>query len=416
MLEVQIEKANLLFEQQRYSEAKTLLVEIINQDPNNIVALLLIAQCHIQEEHYNEAEEFIDNAIAIAPYESVLFRVKSQVYIGLEKYDKAIELLNEAISLDVEDADNYAMLASIKLTRKKFQEALELSEQALSLEPDNLLALNNRSYALLKLGKKEDSYNTIQQALNEDPHNSYTHANHGRGLLEKGEHVKALEHFKEALKIDPNSEIAQSGMAEAVKAKYFLYRMFLKYSFWMGNLSGKLQFGFIFGIWLAIRFLRKLSVSFPEVEKFILPITILLVAFTFSTWIVTPISNLFLRLNKYGKHLLDSEEIKSSNLVGVCLILFLTGLVLTLITNHSPWSVVGFYGFSMMIPCSSMFSKRNNYFLIYGIGLAIIGAVVIYKSFATGFIPYDFFTITYLIGFVAYSWLASMFGLKEANK
>ena len=122
---------------------------------------------------------------------------------------------------------------------EKYEDALNLANEGLERDPENILALNIRSSALIKLDRKEDAFTTIEGALAHDPNNAYTHSNYGWGLLEKGNHKKALQHFREALKHDPTLVQAQAGMAEALKANYVFYRLFLRYAFFMSNLTAK---------------------------------------------------------------------------------------------------------------------------------------------------------------------------------
>src|SRR5690606_2150752 len=110
--------------------------------------------------------------------------------------------------------------------------------------------------ALIKLDRSEESFETIEGALREDPNNAFTHANYGWGLLEKGNHTKAMEHFKEALSHSPNLDYAQAGMLEAIKATNPIYRLFLKYAFWMGNMAAKFQWGFIIAFYILFRVIR----------------------------------------------------------------------------------------------------------------------------------------------------------------
>ncbi|MDP2161791.1 MAG: tetratricopeptide repeat protein, partial [Flavobacterium sp.] len=236
MTEQLLERASLLFEQQRYKEAEKNIIEVLAIEPDNITCLNLLAEIKIQNEAYEEALQIINDAIGIAPDYDVLYYTKARILLAQDKIKLALEASKEALSLDPYDADNHALLGLIYNQNKKFEEALNCANEALEIDGSHILALNVRSTALLKLNRKEDSFSTIEGALSEDPNNAYTHANFGWGLLEKGETDKALEHFKESLKNNPNSEYAQSGMAEALKSKYLIYKWFLKYSFWMSNL------------------------------------------------------------------------------------------------------------------------------------------------------------------------------------
>ncbi len=144
---------------------------------------------------------------------------------------------------------------------------------------------------------------------------------------------KRLEHFREALRINPGFEYARSGMAEALKARYWLYKLFLKYAFWIGNLTAKYQWAVIIGLYIAFRLLNTLAQSNEALRPYLTPVIILFALFAFSTWIITPVSNLFLRLNPFGKYLLDKNEIRSSNLVGGSFLVCVAGTITYALTR-----------------------------------------------------------------------------------
>ena len=414
-IEKQIARASLLLEQERTTDAQKILSDVLALQPNNTEVLTLLCEVKIQTDAYEQAEDLIGTAISQAPDLDFLYLMQGRVYLGQEKYDKAEDAFKEAISLDPNNPDCYALLSSIRYTRKKFTEALQLADQALELDPQHIFALNIRSNSLLKLGKKEAASKTIEDALHEDPNNPFTHANHGWGLLEKGQHDTALKHFEESLKLDPNFDLAREGMAEALKARYKIYQLFLKYAFWIDKLSSKGQWVFIIGFYFGVKVLRNIAKNIPETEPFLLPVIIILAIFAFSTWVITPISNLFLRLNRYGKHLLDKHEIISSNFVGISVLLFIIGLGGAFLPNNQPWIALAILGFTMMVPLSSMFAPKRKALLIYGIVLAVLGVITVFKSFIANEIITGGFGFAYVIGFILYGWVANFLIGKENN-
>ncbi len=410
-----ITRAQILLQQKKYDEAAKLLGDILRQDPNNVHVLAMLSEVKLQQEKYKEADDLISTAISLAPDEGVLFYIKAKIAHQQDRYDEAENLLAQAIQIDPYDADHFALWAAIKLERKQYDKALELANQALERDSENILGLNTRSMALLRLDRKDDAFQTIEGALAEDPNNAYTHTNYGWGLLEKGNHNKALEHFREALRNDPNFRYAQAGMMEALKARYWFYRVFLKYVFWIGNLTEKYQWGVILGFYFGSRFLSSVARSNPALEPWLTPIVMLLALVAFSTWVITPISNLFLRLNPYGKHLLDREETLSSNFVGVSLGIFLIGLAAYFATGQEPWLALTAYGFAMMVPFSAMFTKsKYNLLTIYAGGMAVIGALAVFTSFATGEL-FNGFSSLFLIGFIAFQWMVNFVKIRGSN-
>jgi len=416
MTEALIQRAEILIEQQKYSEAQQILKEVLSSDPNDVHVLALLSEVNLQLGKIEDADIAINSAIGISPDIAHLYFIKARVLIQKEKYDDAEKHLYQAIEIEPSEANYFSLLASIKLSRKKYDEALQLADQSLALDAENILGLNIRSTSLIKLNRKEDAFTTINGALREDPTNAYTHANYGWNLLESGNHKKALEHFKEALKNDPTNKFAQSGMAESLKASNFLYRLFLKYAFTMSNLTSKYQWVFIIGFWVLSRSLRSLAANNEGLRDYLNPIIMLLAIIAFSTWVIEPISNLFLRFNKYGKFLLTKNEINSSTFVGISLLICILGTVSYLLFQNDAFLSIVAFGFVMMVPCGVMFreSKIKNGFLIYSGIMALVGIAAIVISFRDGEL-YNGMSVLFLFGFIAFQWIANYLMIKKSN-
>lgn len=411
-----IQRAQVLMQQNRYKEAGTILGDLLSQEPDNVVVLALLSQVKLEQNAIPEAEQLINNAIGLRPDTDYLYYVKAIITRQAEKFDEAEESLQCAVDLNPQAADYFALWASVKLIKKQYADALELADEALSLDPENILGLNIRSTALIKLNRKEESFSTIEGALAHDPTNAATHTNYGWGLLEKGDHKKALEHFREALKNNPDLREARDGMAEALKAKYLFYRLFLKYAFFMSNLTSKYQWGVIIGFYLITRVLNSLARTNPGLQPVLIPFIVLFALIAFSTWVFTPVSNLFLLLNPYGKYLLDREARLSSNGVGISLLVCVIGLICYFILSDPSWLVVAGFGFAMMVPLGSLFTipQYKTVLVIYTAAMALLGALAIYNAFGTGE-PFNLFTTLFLFGFIAYQWLANILRSRQRS-
>lgn len=412
-----ISKVEILIQQKKFEEAEKIIADLLAGDAHNIHFLSLLAEVNLQQGKYDRANSIIDDAIGLSPDSAWLFYIKSRIAAGENKLNEAERFIQQSITLDPYDADYFALLANIKLSRKQFTEALTVANQGLEIDPENLLALNARSVALNKLNRKEESFITIEGALREDPNNAYTHTNYGWGLLEKGDYKKAMQHFKEALANKPDYEYAQAGMLQAIKATNPVYRIFLKYAFWMGNLTAKYQWAVIIGFYLGFRGLNVLAKNNATLQPYLTPLIIALAIIAFSTWIIGPISNLFLRFNKYGQLLLDKKEKLSSGFVAVSLGIFVTGAILYFALADEKMLAIALFGFAMMLPLGTMFapSKNKNALLIYTIALAVVGFIAIGLTFSTGEM-FNMMSSIFIIGFVGFQWVANYMLIKEDNQ
>ncbi|MFQ3574945.1 MAG: hypothetical protein SNJ77_00760, partial [Cytophagales bacterium] len=321
-----------------------------------------------------------------------------------------------AISISPNQAEFYTLLSKIYYLRKNFEQSLMFSEKALELDSQNLDALNTMSLALIKLKRSKESFKTIEGALSEDPNNPYTHASYGWNLLETGDHKKALLHFQESLKIDPTLEVSKEGMKEAIKAGNFLYRIFLKYQFWMSKLTSKYQWGVIIGIWMLSKILNEVSERNQSLSPFINPIIYLFAGAVLLTWLIVPISNVFLRFNRYGDYLLKPFEKKNANLVAVCLLFSLFCFLIGYLADFGYLVYAGVFALLLSIPGSTFFNQFDKQW-----ALKLLFFLMLFFSFSSSMLilkAFPFFnlmTILFFISLYAFQILINFLSIKEDN-
>lgn len=411
MIEATLQRARLLIEQRRYKEAEKELQRSLASDPVNPETLSLLAVCKSNDKKYEEAEELIRSAISISPDDPFLIYIYAKILFDQNKYRESEKNVREAIRINPFNAAFFGLLAAIFLNRKEWTKSLEYANKGLEISPDNLTCLNIRSTALIKLDKKEESYNTINEALNHDPNNAATHANLAWGLLEKGDHKKALIHFQRSLQLDPESAFAKQGLVEALKARYWIYRIFLRYRFWISNMKSGAQWGIMIGLYAASRVVNFVAESQPALEPFLMPLVYLYVAFALSTWIIVPVTNLFLRLNVYGKYALTKKEIETSTFVGIFLVLAIASFLICLFIPSAFFFMLGLFGVTMLIPVSSMLmpdtAKGKTILIAYAVGLGLAGVLGLFLLLTGRFQLFDTVAAIYLIGIFLYQWVAN---------
>jgi tetratricopeptide (TPR) repeat protein len=405
VVESLIERSSQLIEHKRYKDAEQFLQQALASEPNHPEALCLLAICKSEAGNKAEALSLIQQCISAQPDNDRFLYLHAAFSLQADRYQEAEKFINNAIAYDPNNAQYYGLRASIHLQQKNWQRALDDANQGLACNSDNLTCLNIRSTALLKLGKKEESYQTIKEALSQNPENDHTHANMGWGYLEKGQHEKALESFRQSLKLNPENSLAKSGLVEALKARYLFYRWFLKYVFWVSNIKARNQWIFIIGLWIGIRVLRSISESNSDLAIFLKPIIYAYMVFAISTWLIDPLSNLFLRLNVYGRYALSKNDVMASNFVGVA---FLGGIIsglAFLILQDELYLVMLMYFFFMMLPLGSMLKpsapSKRNILILYTAALAIVGLLSIF------FMGESALWLIFLIGVVAFQFVAN---------
>ncbi len=416
-----LSRALLLIEQNRHELAEQELRQALGQDPQDAYAHALLANCLSAREQFPEATAEVQQAIHLAPDFGYSHYVHARILYERNCHDEAMLAIREAIRLDPDDADYCALQAAIHFDDKRWQQALESAERGLQNDPEHIGCTNLRAMVLRKLNRTDEAQSTIRSALSKNPESALTHANQGWALLQGGQPTQALEHFKEALRLDPENEWARAGIVEALKARNFIYAIFLKYFFFMTRLSSRAQWGVIIGGYIGNNILRMVAQSNPKIAPWVLPLRILYIVFVVLTWTAQPLFNLMLRLNRFGRLALSRGQIVASNWVGATVglaLLFLIGVFVTPFPLTCSYAALVFGG--LIIPLSGTFSCTRGWprnamagytALVAAIGLAAAALQFIGQREASMSVLMGF-----LIGLFLSGWIANYLMMRRPKR
>jgi tetratricopeptide (TPR) repeat protein len=403
---VLIQRAQILVQQGRFEDAFTALRQHLSTNAHDTDGLFLLAVCYLETGNTAEAAQVAANTLSFAPYDDRFLYLQARIAYLKNQYNEAIRAIGAAVAINPHHADYFAMWSQILLNKKEYGAALHKAEEGLAVNPEDESCLNLRSHALFSLGKKEEAFSDLHEALEHNPENAYTHANLGWKWLEAGDHRKALEHFRESLKINPNNEWARNGMVQAMKARYWLYRQFLNYAFFMGRQKARTQWAII----IAIFILTQIA------NKYFFPLYVVLALMAVSTWLITPVSNLFLRFNPYGRYALSPEQTQVSNIVGTLLSVALLAAGAYWITDINGLLSLCICTGVMLLPAAGLYmaeSKKNRRIVKwYTLALALFGAIGVVFAFISND-PFNIFVTVMLIGVFGYQFLANYILTKE---
>lgn len=407
--------AVLLYNQRRYADAEKALRDILATDPQQGHALHLLAATFLQQDRHAEARNIAQQVLGMHPHSADAHNLLARIELADDAPTKAEEHAKQAVELDPGDSSNHAVLAFVLLRRSEHLRALESADRGLAIDPEDIQCLNIRTEALARLGRKEEADRTIDKSLELDPENPYTHSNTGWAVLRRGDHTKALDHFREALRRDPMNAHAKAGMVEALKARYWIYRLWLRYAFWVSNLKGNVQVMLMVGLYLLNRLLNSVIASNPGLAPFLYPILIAYLLFALSTWILVPVSNLFLRFNTYGRYALDKEEVLSSTLTGVSLGISLLAFIGWLATGGAGLLTLCGVAFLLMIPLGSMLrpARKYRWILVSAcIALGGLGALGVHIASSNGNVLNGIISY-FLTGLLIYQFGASFIASRD---
>jgi len=414
----ELQRAEVLISQKRYVDAESILREAIQNYPEASLIKYYLAVALLGQNRNDQAEQILRIIVGEEPENAAYLRMLAEVEIEKEDFEAAEDKIRHLLKTDPEEPDYYVMLSRIKYAQRSYDKSLEFADQALAQDAENLAALNLKVSISSILGKKDGLQESVEEALRQDPENSYTIANHAMSLLNQGKTQEALDRFKSALSIDPNNVLAKHGLAEAMKSKFWPYKMFYMMGMKMSKLSGNHMWYVIIGSYIFLRFLRTLADKNPSLAPFLYPVVFFIAFLFIMTWVLNPLMNLYLSRNEYGKLLLDEDDLKTSKLVGISLMSSVAMLVLFAVLRLEVFFIGAILFFFFMIPLSHMYNSsftegdaKKVQWLTYGI---IISGVLGLGLLATT--GSEVLLIVSALGIFAFQWILNAITIKRSGR
>lgn len=405
-VELLLQRADVLLDQRRPKDAEKQLADALKQEPDNDLAIAMLARCKYDQRLFSEGIALMQQAIGLSPLESYYFYLLGFGHFQADNHTEALQQLRKAVELNPHVADYFGLWSLVLIEEKDFRAALEKANEGLAVDPQNITSLNARATALNKLRRVDDAIETMHTALSRDPDNAYTHSTVGWNMLEKGRHREATTHFREALRIDPNLAGARAGLKQSLKSKIAPYRWLLQYSFWVNNKGKKAKWIIPIGIYLAVQLIRNISKTAGDnwamVGGIVVGAYIMVAAIS---WIINPIANFFLLFYKDGKYALTrSEKWCAVSTVGV----MIAGLLIVLAGLLAPeaytqqYLIGGILLFSLAVPLGQLDFPPVIRYQWISLSVLLVG-IVAFVLTITGLS--DSFWMIYIVLFVLYTWL-----------
>jgi hypothetical protein len=299
--------------------------------------------------------------------------IKAHLFCHLDRPKEALEIAGHATASDPEDAYAWSARAMALCELTRWAEAEQDARQALSLDPDHPTASNLLAHALRLQNRLDESEGESRRRLARDPESAFSFSTAGWSALQRQQPADAEAHFREALRIDPELDHARNGLREAYKARSGIYRLYLRWVFFMQRMGERNQWVIIVGLYVAYRFgIALLKHVHPLLA---VPLIVAYLLFVFGSWLADGLGNLLLLKDRVARLSLTRSEKCDALLVGG---LFIGGLFIALL-GASPLlpMPVAFMGAALMgaaIPASRICSGSTPTGRLVFAGLAILVA------------------------------------------
>ena len=231
------QKANKLFKQERWEEAKQMvdiglketpydadllmlngkyyhykrnndkarynLIKSLQYDPNNVDAKQILTNVEIEEKHYSAAICYINELLEVNPYWKGLWRKKIEVYKLQGNNEEANRLMKRINQIYPEDEQiqqdyRYNLKTEISSLKKagKLEEALKLTNELMTVDKTNPDLYVDVINTHLAAGDYDKALVYANRALTYMPTNSYLITKKASILADRGDYNEALSFIK----------------------------------------------------------------------------------------------------------------------------------------------------------------------------------------------------------------------------
>ena len=198
--------AQYLLSKRMDEEAKPVLQQVVDIDPENKPARLQLLSFAISKEDLDEVIRLCAPAVEYMPEALEFYYYWGIAHYQKKQHDEALEVFKKGVrQVDVNSdknmvSDFYSIMGDLYHIKKMNVEAYEAYDSALVYKPDNIGALNNYAYYLSverkDLDKAEEmSYRTVKA----EPTNSTYLDTYAWILFEKGKYAEARIYIDQAI-------------------------------------------------------------------------------------------------------------------------------------------------------------------------------------------------------------------------
>lgn len=185
-------------------QAESVYRQILQVDPQNVVALHLLGVIAHQVGHNDQACQFIGQALRLRPAYVEAHSNLGLVLMALGRVDEAVASLTQAVRLNPRYAEAHNNLGLALQQQGKLDKAVASWQKALRYNRDYAEAHNNLGLALQKQGKLKESVASLTRAIHLKPNYAEAHNNLGLSLQQQGKLAEAAASWQAALGARPN--------------------------------------------------------------------------------------------------------------------------------------------------------------------------------------------------------------------
>lgn len=194
-------------------QALPYLRAVVAQQPDNVRAIVLMAQVHREAGRLSEASKLLDQALTLDPRSAEGWNELGGIALARQEYGPALEHFEQALA--AKSGQIYALLNAAQAADKlsQFAKAEGYYRQALAAEPRSAEASQGLGLMLAKQGRTAEAERRLLDAVEWKPRLSTAWNNLGVLYQQRGEPEKAVAALRKGIAAAPREELLYLNLA-----------------------------------------------------------------------------------------------------------------------------------------------------------------------------------------------------------
>ncbi|MFO8018073.1 MAG: tetratricopeptide repeat protein [Promethearchaeia archaeon] len=213
------QKSSKLFTEGKYNEAISLLNEVLEEEPENIIFWNYLGKVYLKIEHFDDAIDAYRTALNINPKSYSAWQNLGSVFYEKGDYKHAVVALKKSLSLEEKNSLTLSTLAKTYKKLGSLKKAKQIYIRILKSWPKHAVAWSNLGVIYFHENMYDKVISAFKKAVKIVPNNSFYWNNLGSAYLKRGVLDKGIYACKRALDIDPEYEAAWHNLCKAYNSR-----------------------------------------------------------------------------------------------------------------------------------------------------------------------------------------------------
>jgi len=154
-------------------DARPTIEKLLEVDPSNVDARVLLAMRFLTNERYEEARAEAERALEINPRSLIALTALAGSYMLAEDTANFVQARQRALAINPRNADMEATLAELAVQTRRYPEAVERASEGVRLDDSSWESWGLRGMNELRLGDIEEGRADVERAFEGDPYNPW---------------------------------------------------------------------------------------------------------------------------------------------------------------------------------------------------------------------------------------------------